>query len=268
MPRPQMPDGLYTSVSQIRCWLKCPKQFELKYIRGVPPAFVPVNLAFGSAIHEALAAYYSEIKATGAPLRRDLLLDVFRAAWEDAQGGSIPLQGDEDGDDLSQVIDKGMSMLNAFHEHVSRVRPFEVESVELPFTIPLHDPDTGEPLEEALTGVIDLVVVEQGRRLVVEHKSAIRKWTDDQLRFDLQVSGYKLAAREAGLGEVGLRFQIISKAKIPAVQVADLERGYQDEDDFVRTTVGVLKAVDAGISYPIRGWACRTCPYASACRTA
>ena len=63
MPRPKMPDGLYVSVSQVKTWLMCPRKYELKYIRGVAPAFVPVNLAFGSAFHEALAGYYNEIKS-------------------------------------------------------------------------------------------------------------------------------------------------------------------------------------------------------------
>jgi CRISPR/Cas system-associated exonuclease Cas4 (RecB family) len=264
VPRPAMPDGLYTSVSQMKCWLRCPRQFELKYVRGVPPAFVPVNLAFGSAIHEALAAHYGEMKSTGSPLRRDLVLDVFRAAWEKAQDGDVPLQADED-DDLTQVVDKGVSMLHAFYEHASKAQPFEVEAVEHGFTVPLHDPDTGEELDEQLVGTMDLIVNEGGRRVVVEHKSSSKKYTQDQLRFDLQVSGYKLAAREAGMGEVGLRFQVITKTKIPAVQVSDLERDHHDEEDFVRTAVGVLKAIDAGVSYPIRGWMCRGCPYAHAC---
>jgi putative RecB family exonuclease len=267
LPRPAMPDGLYTSVSQMKCWLRCPRQFELKYVRGVPPAFVPVNLAFGSAIHEALAAHYGEMKSTGSPLRRDLVLDVFRAAWEKAQDGDVPLQSDED-DDLAQMVDKGVSMLHTFYEHASKAPPFEVEAVEHGFTVPLHDPDTGEVLDEQLVGTMDLIVNEDGRRVVVEHKTAARKYAEDQLRFDLQVSGYKLAAREAGMGEVGLRFQVITKTKIPAVQVADLERNHHDEEDFVRTAVGVLRAIDAGVSYPIRGWPCRGCPYAHACRGA
>ncbi len=119
MARPEMPDGLYTSVSQVKCWLRCPRQFELKYVRGVPPAFVPVNLAFGRAIHEALASFYSEKKASGTPLRRDLVLDVFRAGWDKAVDGDVPLQSDEDGDDLDQIVAKGMSMLHAFYEHAS-----------------------------------------------------------------------------------------------------------------------------------------------------
>jgi putative RecB family exonuclease len=263
-----MPDGLYTSVSQMKCWLRCPRQFELKYVRGVAPAFVPVNLAFGSAIHEALAAHYNEIKSTGSPLRRDLVLDVFRAAWERAIDGDIPLQAVEDGEDPREVVDKGVSMLHAFAEHAARSPTKEVEAVELAFTVALYDPDSGERLEEALTGFMDLVVVEGGHRVVVEHKTSSRKFSDDQLQFDLQVSGYKLAARAAGLGEVGLRFQIITKARAPFVQVADVQRGQADEVDFVRTAVGVLRAIDAGVSYPIRGWACRSCQFAHACHGA
>jgi hypothetical protein len=82
---------------------------------------------------------------------------------------------------------------------------------------------------------------------------------------DIQVSGYKLAAREAGLEEVGLRFQVLTKAKVPAIQIADITRDHQDEEDFLRTAVGVLRAIDAGISYPVRGWTCRSCPFQVAC---
>jgi hypothetical protein len=38
--------------------------------------------------------------------------------------------------------------------------PEKVVAVEEPFTVDLHHPDTGELLEEKLTGVLDLVVEE------------------------------------------------------------------------------------------------------------
>ena len=41
------------------------------------------------------------------------------------------------------------------------------------------------------------------------------------------------------------------------VQVADVQRSPRDEDEFFRTAVGVLRAVDAGVAYPVRGWACK-----------
>jgi hypothetical protein len=73
-------------------------------------------------------------------------------------------------------------------------------------------------------------------------------------------------ASKVGLGDVRLRLQVVTKTKLPVVQVADLERGPRDEDDFLRTAVGVLRAVDAGVAYPVRGWACRGCQYSYACK--
>lgn len=264
MPKPNMPDGLYVSVSQVKTYLLCPRRYELKYVRGSDPEFVPVALAFGTAFHEALAAYYQEIKVTGEPLRRDLLLDVFRTAWDRASSGPVPLQGDDE-DDTAGMVDRGVSMLHAFHEHAARRESVEVEAVEHGFTIALHDPDSGAPLEEQLVGTMDLVLREAGILVVVEHKTAARRYTEDQLRRDLQLSAYKVAARESGLGEVALRFQVVTKTKVPAVQIADVYRDVHDEDDFIRTAVGVLRAIDAGVSYPVRGWACRSCPYTGAC---
>jgi CRISPR/Cas system-associated exonuclease Cas4 (RecB family) len=261
MPKPTMPDGLYVSVSQVKTWLMCPRKYELRYIRGVAPEFVPVNLAFGSAFHEALAGYYNEIKVSGVPLRRDLVLDTFRAAWAKAVEGDVPLQADED-DDPGIMIDKGVSMLHAFYEQAGSP---QVESVEHGFAITLHDVATGEPLEEKLVGTMDLLIREEGRLVIIEHKTSARRYTDDQLRYDIQPTAYRIAARESGLGDGALRFQIVTKSKVPAVQVVDVRRNVHDEWDFLRTAGGVLRAIDAGVSYPIRGWQCRSCPYESAC---
>jgi len=267
MPKPNLPEGLYVSVSQLKCWLRCPRQFELKYVRGVAPAFVPVALAFGSALHEALAGFYSELKTSGEPLRRDLLLDVFRDAWERQVTGPVPIQPDADEElSLDQLAGKGISMLHTFYEAAAKCAgAFIVEKVEHSFSVEIHDPVTGEVLDEELVGTMDLVILEDGQRVIVEHKSASKKYTQDQLRYDLQPTAYHLAARQAGMGEVGVRFQVITKTHVPSIQVADAQRDHQDEDDFLHTVTGVLKAIDAGVSYPVRGWACRTCPYSHAC---
>ena len=268
MGRPTMPEGLYISVSQVKAYLMCPRKYELHYIRGEQPAFVPVALVFGSAIHAALAAYYGEITATGRPLRRDLMLDVFRDAWDKGSSGPIPLQADEEdgGTGADQIIDKGVSMLHAFHEHAGKSAPgLDVVAVEKSFAVSIHDVETGELFEEQLVGTIDLILNEDGQRIIVEHKTAAKKYGLDQLRFDIQPTAYSLAAREMGMGDVGLRFQVITKTKVPAIQIAAIHRDDRDEDDFLRTIGGVLRAIDAGVSYPIRGWQCRTCPWAGPC---
>lgn len=267
MPRPEFPEALFISVSQVKSFLLCPRKYELHYILREEPAFVPVALAFGSAFHEALAAYYGEVKASSEPLRRDLVLDVFREAWAKAEDGPVPLQPDEDEDGTEHVIDKGVSMLHAFLAHASRSRTPDVESVELSFAVPIRDVVSGELFEEQLVGAVDLVVREDGRRVVCEHKTAAKKYALDQIRFDLQPTAYKLAARELGLGDVALRYQVVTKTKVPAVQVAELHRDEHDEGDFLRTVGGILRAIDAGVSYPVRGWQCRSCPYAQVCRS-
>jgi putative RecB family exonuclease len=268
MTLPNMPDGLHTSISQMKCFLRCPRQYELKYKLGIQPAFMPVAFAFGLSFHGAAAALYSELKATGKLPPREMLVDTFRDAWSRASEGPLPLQVDEDEPvDTGAVTDKGISMLDVFHAHVATtMNGHVVEGVEVPFVAALHDPDTGEVLDEQLVGTMDLVLRHGDHRIVVEHKTAARKWSDDQLAFDIQPTGYKFAAQQAGLGDVGLRLQVVTKTKLPVVQVADVERGPRDEDDFLRTAVGVLRAVDAGVAYPVRGWACKGCQFAHACK--
>ena len=73
------------------------------------------------------------------------------------------------------------------------------------------------------------------------------------------------AARELGLGDVGLRYQILIKTKVPGLQIEDVRRDDVSESDFLSLASGVLKAISAGIFWPNRSWACRSCPYQSAC---
>lgn len=261
-------EGLLVSVSQIKTYLRCPRAHEYRYVRGALPEFLPVPLAFGTAIHSGLAAYYGGIKLTGRSPPPDEVVQAFRDAWERAATGTVPLQRlhDEDEEEISPV-DKGVEMLSVFFANAETGDLPEVDSVELPFIAPLFDPDSGDLLEEKLSGVMDLVLVENGRKVIVEHKSSAKRYAPDVLRFDFQVTAYQHAARELHYGEVGLRYQIITKTKKPVVQIEDVRRDSQDEDDFLRISVGVLAAIDAGISYPVRGWMCRSCPYQMACNT-
>ena len=138
-------------------------------------------------------------------------------------------------------------------------------AVEQPFEMTMIDPDTGEVLEEKLVGVMDLVLIEDDDFVLVEHKTAAKKWTLDQLLYDFQVTAYQMAVHEKGRENVRLRYQVITKTKSPQVQIEDVMRTDADEDDFRRISLGVLKAIDHGVSYPVRGWQCRGCPYQTAC---
>jgi putative RecB family exonuclease len=114
-------------------------------------------------------------------------------------------------------------------------------------------------------GALDLIVREENKHVVVEHKTAAKKWSQDQIKHDIQLSAYKLVGGKIGLGDAGLRLQVLTKTKKPAMIVENTERGDKDIQDFMATVVGVLRAVDAGVVYPIRSSMCSGCAFQKAC---
>jgi hypothetical protein len=260
------PEGLFFSVSQLKSWLRCSRAYEYRYIRGADPEFVPVPLAFGSAFHEALAHHYRWLKAGEPSPSLEASKQRFVDSFTAARNGPVPLQNhDDEGESFELLQAKGLAMVEAALVHP--LASSKVVAVEQTFTVDLHHPDTGEVLDVKLLGVVDLVI-DEGHRTIVEHKTAARKYTADQLMFDVQPSAYAYAAGQMGWGDVGLKFNVVTKTKVPAVQVEDLRRDDNDIDDFLRTAVGVLTAVEAGVSFPVRGWGCKGCQFKARCRSA
>jgi CRISPR/Cas system-associated exonuclease Cas4 (RecB family) len=261
-------DGLHISVSQIRTYLRCPRSYQMRYVLGTRPAFKPVPFAFGTSFHAALARFYLAVKEDGAPPPLQLVQGAFRDAWQRELDADLPLQGEEDEPaDTGALVDKGTEMLAVFHDHaVKNLDGVKVEAVEQPFSVSLLDPDTGVEMEEKLVGVLDLVVKKGRKRQVIEHKTSARKYGEDQLRYDIQPTGYRLAARAMGLGDVKVTYQIVTKTRTPVIQIEDLDRSAEDEEEFQRVAVNVMRGVDAGAFPPVRGWQCRNCPYSRACR--
>ena len=159
-------------------------------------------------------------------------------------------------------------MLGVFHQAVASQPVPEVEFVEHAFSVGIHAPDTGQALEERLNGVVDLVIIEDGHRIICEHKTSARRYSQSQMTVDFQPTAYLFAAQQLGWGqEIGLRYQVLTKTKAPALQIENVVRDEQATDDFLRTVLGVLRAIDAGAFFPIRGWACKSCPFGYSCST-
>jgi putative RecB family exonuclease len=255
----ELREGLHVSVSQVKTYLRCPRQYQMRYVLGAEPEFVPRNLVLGSAVHEGLAAYYRSVMQTSESPEQDVGLAALHATLEAAKKNRVPL---EEGDDDLEAV--GTGLLRVFYETVYQDPPVVV-GVEVPFAVELHDPVTGEVLEEKLVGALDLVVEQESQNVVVEHKTAAKKWSQDQIKHDIQLSAYKLVGGKIGLGDVGLRLQVLTKTKKPAMVVENTERGDKDIQDFLATVVGVLRAVDAGVFYPVRTSMCGGCAFQRRC---
>lgn len=250
----------HTSVSAVREYITCPRRYFFKYVENMPPAFKAAAASFGSAWHAAIGYWLTREAVRDEELATYFRDDLLARLAEER----IPVLFDDEDENERKLVDAGLKMLRVFLARVRR--PEVVLGVEVPFATELTHPRTGEVLPVPLVGALDAIVNDDGVKRVVELKTAKRRWSDDQLEFDLQVSIYKLAAASLGHGDAGLRLLVTTKGVHPEVQSEDLVRHDADVDEAVDVVFGVHAAVAAGADHRNRGWWCRSCPYASSCR--
>ena len=248
-------ERLHISASQLRCYLACPEQYHHRYVLRTEPSHRSSALAFGSAFHSALATFYLEQQDTGDKISTEDLHSVFDEVWEDQLKPGDVLFGDKE--DADSLRDKAHAMLDAFHQ--DGLVPHEVLGVEVPFAVPLPG------REEELVGAFDLVCRLGDRTLVVEHKTAARKKSEDDLRYDLQATVYAQAARQLGFPDAEVFYQVITKTKTPVVQLAPVVRSEAHLAELELVIDNVARGIQAGVFFPNRSWMCGGCPFQHVC---
>lgn len=255
----------HVSVSQLKTYLQCPRRYFLQYVHRIPPAHRPVALPFGSAWHEAIGTWLAN-SVVGDEVGRDVLKQVFTEHFErDLEENDTPVLFDDEDDTAGSATALAHKMLDIFLTTVPL--PERVLGVEVPFSMELVDPTTGEVLPVPLVGAVDAILEEHGRPIVWELKTAAKKWSVDQLEYDQQATAYTRAMRLEGHHDVSVKMLVTTKTVAPVVQVEALTRSRADEDELSATAASVLRAIEAGVDHPVRGWACRGCAWASECRT-
>jgi len=158
-------------------------------------------------------------------------------------------------------------MLAVFHAELEPGS--EVVDVEFPFEVPVVNQDTGEVLEPSLVGSIDLLERSPGGPLViVDIKTAARKYTDLQVEASLQLSIYSYAVAMTGLADeedLRLRFDVLTKTKQPQLHRYWTTRDRAANLRLFRLASEVLHAIAAGAFHPVVGWQCQACPYQGRC---
>ena len=242
----------HISWSQIKSYTMCPLKHFLS--RRYPPDFVPSALKFGAAIHRALAAYY-EALVEGCNLTADEMLAVFHDAWA---GEELPIRFAfrETQDGLFGMAER---MLNVF---VEQVKPGNVIAVEQAFHIEIS-PDV--PL---VSGYIDLLEERDGTLWIVDHKTSKSKPNGDLDAEQLHL--YRIAAEELGFVDddqlVACRFDALLKQKTKSDFVmVEVDTSDEDLDRVRRKAEQVWRGIEAEVVYPVRGWACSGCQWASRC---
>lgn len=251
----------HVSYSAIRSYILCPQKFLHSYTLKTEPSHRPMVLVLGSAVHEALAAYYAHLQSTGTKITEAELLDVFRDRIDREWDAPVPIRLD-DNEDAGAILDEGIGLLRMFWE---RADCPHVLAVEQPFAVPLYDPATGEVFDSPLIGAWDLLIQGGGRPMVVEHKTSSKKYAAWQLELETQPSVYKYAAQQIGYGDVDLMYQLLVKSKTPSMQHCRIERTDAHIREMMATFATIIRAVDAGIFYRNRSWACADCQFRYRC---
>ena len=249
-------DADHVSVSSVKSYLMCPQRHHFRYHTDVEPSHRSIPLVLGKAAHDSLESHYMFHKEHGDAPPVELLLDTFASSWRRAVLGDPPVRSDDIGKDM----DVGVGLVHTFYEQAPR--PRKVIGVEEAFAIELED----DPQGRLIVGAIDAVVVDdEDRVVVVESKTAKRRWPKVQLEHDFQVSIYQLAAKTMDLHNPVLRYDFLLKLKKPVLESVEVRRTPQQEHEALLIFNQVTRAIDAGIHYPVRGWMCTNCEFAHAC---
>lgn len=252
----------HLSASSLGTFLRCPRQYRLKYIDGVTPAFRASALAFGSAFHEA-AAQWLTAQALGHNLPGGVLHELFADSLRhQVRADGPPILWRDDNDSAESLRTMGVAMLDVLMERLPK--PDRVLGVEVPFELDLADPVFGTPLPPVV-GAVDAIIEVEAETLVLELKTAARRWGEDDLQHNLQATTYHVAMAEQ-LDAPAVLLAVVTKTKRPAVQLERLVRGPSNEADLVATVASVSRAVKAGVDHPVRSWMCKSCPFQGACR--
>jgi len=243
------------SWSQISTYAQCPAKWWLS--RHRPPERTPSALKFGSAIHRSVETFY-RARMKGGNTGMDEVLAAYLDAWKEPAEAPVFFNKDETPESLRAMAER---MLGAFLE---AVRPGEILGVEESFAV--------EPVEGILvTGIVDLVEVKDGRIWIVDAKTGKNSPSD---AFDKEQIGlYRLGLEELGLipegMPVGLRYDVLrklkSKSEFVSVEVEVTEKELADLRQKLRA---IWRAMDAGIIYRSRSWACDCCQWSKACAEA
>ena len=151
-------------------YLKCPRQYNYRFVQHFSPKIPPSAPAFGAAIHSALYTYDISKKGSSA-------IETFKAEWTNPQGDPV------------RTVEKGISLLEDYFKFYTNDY-LEVLQSEIGFSIPLTS-------EDLFFGRIDVIAsYGLGRFCVCDRKTGKYLPKAEEFLLDLQLRGYTYAAKE------------------------------------------------------------------------
>ncbi|MBF0342784.1 MAG: PD-(D/E)XK nuclease family protein [Nitrospirae bacterium] len=247
----------YLSYSQISMFMRCPRQYEYRYIEGIkrPPSGA---MKQSSAFHETAEVNYKQKVFSETDIPLSDMKDIFAERF-DFIFNSEEIVFDE-GDNKAKLKDKGIEIVEVHHTIITpTVQP---QLVEEKFKISL-----GDDFPYDLLGIWDVVDI---NNLIIDNKAYSKTPSQDDVDKDLQLTAYALGFRASRQQiEKGLRIDAIIKNKTcKAVQI-NTTRTNMDCRWLLKSIEQIVQAIKGGVFYPnSNGWHCsqKFCGYWDMCK--
>jgi len=254
MPDQTLPPA--TSASQLVTYAMCARKYFCTYVAEVEPEFRSLSLVLGSAVHSGIAWYFEQ--------RLEGRIPVTAAAEEIVSADVLALTTDAN-IRWKEQTPEGLELdaRRFVRLYLTQYGHLSVKAVEVPFAVPLADPDTGEVLGRELKGYFDLVLDDNR---VIELKTSARGWSDDSLARHLQVGAYAFVWNTLHGGPSMLDVHVIVKLKRePRVETYSIERGEPATRWWLQAAAAIEHAIQSGAFPPSPSMLCNECEYGSAC---
>jgi PD-(D/E)XK nuclease superfamily len=232
----------HLSYTRIERYAKCPEQYRLYYVEKLRARFESANLVFGAIVHLALAEFFRHGVDPAA---------TFRNEWGALQGIDLRFSRKESWESLKG---KGERLLEKFlHKEAPKIS--KVLSVEKAFALGLSN--LGSPF----IGIIDLIAQMEGKRTLVEFKTAAADYEDYEIALLDQVTAYQLA--EPDIEQVAVC--VLTKTKEPKIEWHITQRTPEQVMEFIEKVEVVSGQIAQGNFYKRPGKWCRQCEFLPVC---
>jgi RecB family exonuclease len=238
----------------------CSLQWAFKYVYKKESESTPINLIFGSAFHR-VAEWIAACRMENESPKAEEVKDAFAEAWlwQVRNADQLSLSDKE----FEQHNATGQRMIECLNREWTEA---DIVEISKPFSVNL--PGASKPL----IGEIDLIVKDpQNKTILVDWKTAARKWPAEKANKDLQATCFMYAYEQITPGfkaeENLFRYDVVTKTKEPSyTQYSPMRSG----DDFLRLsqlvqTAEKLIASEAFLPNE-QGFYCGGCQHVSACK--
>jgi len=250
----------HLSVSAINDYLDCSLSYKFGRIDGIAPEYTATTLLFGSAIHKTLEEYHLA-KMNKHTRTLEQLLRHFESQWMEIIQNTPDAQF-KNGDNFDSLLEKGKILLTVYFQEYPKDN-FKILGTEIPFSFQL--PDVPIPI----IGVMDLVEEDEGGNIIiVDHKTASRAYSKDDIDKCLQMTVYHMAAKRNGFEdrEILLRLDCLIKTKTPKFEQYYTVRSEEDEQRAVKKIQQIWKSIEKEVFIPNdTSWKCSYCAFKNCC---